>query len=64
MRYTPSVEENATRLPAVITMWAISRVVVVFPFVPLTWITGTSRFRHRRLRSGLRGGHVLGELRR
>jgi hypothetical protein len=23
-------------------MWAISRVVVVFPFVPLTWITGTS----------------------
>ena len=41
-RYTPSVEENATRLPAVITMWARSRVVVVFPFVPLTWITGTS----------------------
>ena len=39
-RYTPSVQVMPTRLPMQRRMWAIRRVVVVLPFVPVTAAIG------------------------
>ena len=41
MTTTPSVELHAVVRPALMHMWAMSRVVVVLPLVPVTEATGT-----------------------